>query len=85
MGFHPDFVEGYEGTLEELAFHIGNLRYDKGVELLIYSARDFERQAVEDLAAGHPQLSIRLFETADSVYDAAEALSRAWIISKKYM
>jgi|GEM_PF-2310284 len=38
---HPDHVQGYSGTLQELAQAIGNMRYDQ-TEKVIYYVKELD-------------------------------------------
>lgn len=67
-----------DGSIENLAERIGNLRYDALSEFLFHLARKLEKDSAADLARGRPQLATRLDE-------AKTAIDAAWRISKPYM
>lgn len=82
---HPTAVEGYEGSLEELAEAVGRMRYDKIVEVLKYLADDMARQAKGDESAGHPKLAILLREHAAQLNIAKEQMKKIWKLCAPYM
>ena len=53
---HPTRVEGWNGTLEDLAEAIGSMRYDKVAEFVGYFARHAESEAEKDTADGKVRL-----------------------------
>lgn len=85
MTKHPLRVEGFSGTLEELAHSIGNIRYDQTVSFLEELAHDLKRQADADAEKGRKKLAAELYETVTKLYDAKESLEKAWKICEPYM
>ena len=82
---HPDYVLGFEGTIEELAKNIGNTRYDILEDFLTALADDISRQADGDKARGREKLAGELYETARRLYQARDAMQDAWNICEPYM
>jgi len=60
MKRHPTSVEGYEGSLEELAQTVCRMRYDKVAEFFGYCAVELLRQANGDMRRGYKLLAIQL-------------------------
>ncbi len=82
---HPDYVEGFNGSLEDLAKAVGNMRYDKVEEFIEALADDIVQQAEKDKENGKTCLATRLYETADKLYSAQNCIGKAWKISRPYM
>jgi len=80
----PNHVEGYEGSMKQLAEDVGRMRYDSGVKFLYWLARDYVRQSVVGSFSKHqvPQL---LQETAKKLYEASDQLAEAWKICEPRM
>ena len=85
MGNHPKNVEGFEGSLEELAKSIGNMTYDETSLFLLKFADDIRRQADKDRERGRTKLASKLYETANQLYKAREEMNEAWKICEPYM
>ena len=85
MAKHLRYIEGYSGTLEELAQAIGNMTYDETACFIEKFANDIKRQADKDLANKKPQLASQLYAAANNMYKAKKELDIAWNICKKYM
>ncbi len=82
---HPTQVEGWSGTLEDLAKAIGSMRYDKVAEFVGYFAKHAESEAKKDAADGKVKLSGKLFLASMNLYCAQEEYESAWKISEPYM
>ena len=82
---HPRTVEGFEGTLAELANSIGNMTYDQTASFIGELADDITRQADTDLARGRKKLSSELYATAEELYQAKNRMDEAWKICKPYI
>ena len=82
---HPNKIENYDGTLEDLAKAIGNLSYDKTAEFIEKLADDIERQADADYERGRIKLAKRLYKTADNLYKSKKEMDFAWKICEPYM
>ncbi len=82
---HPSHVEGFEGTLEELAKRIGNMKYDAVRDFVDAIAKDIRRQADGDSWGNRPRLAKQHYETAAYLESARDALGAAWTICEQYM
>jgi hypothetical protein len=82
---HPKTVEGYDGDLEDLAYNIGNLRYDVLEQFLTALADDLVRQSEGDLKRGRPQLASKLYKTANTIYKSRDEMGDIWNLCKPYM
>ena len=82
---HPTGVEGWSGTLEELAQAIGKMRYDQVAEFVRYFARHTESEAEKDATDGKVMLSSKLFSASKYLYLAQVGYDQAWKICKPYM
>ena len=82
---HPLQVAGYDGTLQDLAKEVGNLRYDKIVEFMRALRNDLHEQAVKDISAGRTQLGATLERASVALYPSEQALEEAWKISEPHM
>jgi hypothetical protein len=60
MKKHPIAVEGYPGSLEELAQKVCRMRYDQVAEFFGYCAVELLRQANGDMQRGRKLLAIQL-------------------------
>jgi molybdenum-dependent DNA-binding transcriptional regulator ModE len=85
MSKHPRHVEGFEGSLDELAKSIGNMTYDQAALFIQKLADDIKRQADADLARGRKKLASELYATADELYQARDKMDLAWKICEPYM
>lgn len=79
---HPKKVEGFNGTLEELAKNVGNMTYDQTARFIQLLAEDLERQAEEDLKKGRRKLANKLYGTAEGLNNAYSEMNDAWKICK---
>jgi hypothetical protein len=82
---HPNKLEGYNGTLEDLAKAIGNMSYDKTAEFIEDLAKDIGRQANEDCKKGRIKLSSKLYRTAKKLYQSKKSMEDVWKICEPYM
>jgi len=85
MGKHPRNIEGFEGSLEQLAKSIGNMTYDQTVSFIEKLADDIKRQADADLTRGRKKLASELYATANELYQARDRMDLAWKICEPYM
>ncbi|MDP3990390.1 MAG: hypothetical protein Q8Q01_04250 [archaeon] len=85
MTRHPRYVEGFEGSLEQLANAVGNMTYDQTASFIEKLADDIKRQADADSARGRIKLASELYATAERLYKAKETMVLAWEICKPYM
>jgi len=82
---HLDYVEGFEGTLKDLASKVGKMRYDRVEQFLEALAADIESQADADKERGRSQLSEVLYRTAENLRQGKTDMAKAWKICKPYM
>ncbi len=82
---HPVSVEGWNGTLEELAVAVGRMRYDKVAEFVGYFAKHAESEAQKDAIEGKVKLPRKLFLASKYLYCAQEEYDSAWKICKPFM
>lgn len=82
---HPDNVVCYEGSLDELAKAIGNMKYDRVAALLQAVGDDLQRQTDGDAGRKRMNLAGKLYEAAGHVYKARESIHAAWSICEPYM
>ena len=78
-------AEGYNGSLDDLAKAVGNMRYDCTAEFIEKLADDIQRQADSDNTKGRAKLAKKLYFTAQGLYYARDILLSAWKICKPYM
>lgn len=82
---HPRNVEGYNGSLEELAKAIGNMSYDQVAIFLEKLAEDLNNQAEADKKRKRINLSTELLKASFSVKESALSINNAWQICKPFM
>ena len=82
---HPEQIEKYDGSLPLLAEDLGNLRYDALANFLRALSDKIQTDGTKDQDRGRPQLASSLFDCAESIQQAAQAIDKAWQISAPYM
>ncbi|MFA6338475.1 MAG: hypothetical protein WCW87_00215 [Candidatus Paceibacterota bacterium] len=85
MKKHPIKVEGFDGTLEELAQKVGRMRYDKVAEFFGHLEREIERQSEGDLKRGRVQLSELLKKGAMKLIDLKKHFEKIMKLCEPYM
>jgi len=85
MAKHPRYVEGFDGSLDELAESIGNMTYDQTSSFIEKLADDIKKQADADLKRGRKKLASELYSTANELYQARDKMDLAWKICEPYM
>lgn len=85
MAKHPRNIEGFEGSLDQLAKSIGNMTYDQTASFIEKLSDDIRRQADADLARGRINLASELYATANELYRARDKMDLAWKICEPYM
>ena len=85
MPKHPKTVEGFNGTLEELAKAVGKMEYGSVEEFLEYLRSDIQKQADNDAENDRVNLAQALWNAAIGLYQAKAYMGRAWQICKPYM
>ena len=78
-------VEGFDGSLEELAEKLGDLRYDTLVEFLGHFSQKIRMDGAKDQAGERYQLASSLFQAADEIEVVKESINKAWDISEPFM
>lgn len=82
---HPEQVEGFDGSLEDLAKAVGNMTYDQTASFLEKLADDLRRQADADLARGRKQLASKLYATSEELLSSRDKMNLAWKVCAPYM
>jgi len=82
---HPDKIEKYNGTIDELAKDITNLRYDILAQLLDKLSHNLLIDAQNDFDKGRKQLYEQLYKSSLFTSNACLTINDAWKICKKYM
>ncbi|MEK6940474.1 MAG: hypothetical protein AABW49_01070 [Nanoarchaeota archaeon] len=85
MAKHPQEVEGFKGSLDQLVKSIGNMTYDQTALFIGKLADEIKRQADADSARGRTKLASELHATADELYHARDKMNLAWKICEPYM
>lgn len=85
MAKHPKKVEGFDGSLEQLAQAIGNMTYDQTASFIEKLADNIKRQADADSAKERKKLAEKLYSTANKLYEAKNEMYKAWKICEPYM
>jgi hypothetical protein len=79
---HSLTVDGFDGTLKELATEIANLRYDSMAKLLSYILFDLERQSSNDKIIGRSKLSDIINKSCLHISQAIGCVQEAWVLSE---
>lgn len=82
---HPSHVEGWSGSLADLAKAIGHMRYDQVREFLRMLALEFEDQSAADLKKERRVLAAGLMNLARSLSIAQDHAAHVWKVCKPYM
>jgi hypothetical protein len=82
---HPNNIDGFNGTLDELAQKIENMQYDKTAEFIDSLADYTKIRADTDKTKGREKLSSHLYEAVEELYKARDAFQRAWKTCEPYM
>ena len=81
---HKEVVEKYDGSLEELANDIGNLRYDSLADFISLLSAKLNRDSEKDLNAGRKKLAHELHVASYRLSEVEESIINAWEISAPY-
>lgn len=81
---HPVNVEGYDGSLAELARAIGCLRYDKLAELLYALTQDLTRQQLADTKRKRPRLAEQLKFSVSNLRRVVTHVRIAWKLCEPF-
>lgn len=82
---HPTHVEGFDGTLEELAQKIYRMRYDKVAEFCAHARDELRRQAARDRELNHPILAGRLSSRAVGMNTERRGFESIWRLCEPHM
>lgn len=82
---HKTKVEKYNGTLQELAEDICNMRYDALAEFFKQLSVKLEKDSEADYNRNRFKLSLELFNAYSNLFISYKSIDRAWKICKKHM
>jgi hypothetical protein len=82
---HREDIEGYAGSLADLAGEVGDLRYDALAGFLRALADKLAADGAADAGRGRPRLAAALRNGATGLAAAAAAIDRAWTISAPHI
>jgi hypothetical protein len=82
---HREDIQGYPGSLADLAGEVGDLRYDALAGFLRALADKLASDGAADAGRGRPQLAAALRDGAAGLVAAAAAIDLAWAISAPHM
>ncbi len=85
MKEHPTEVEGFDGSLQELAQRVCRMRYDSVAAFFFYCAEELLRQANADQSRGRTGLSVLLNRAWGIVHSAQLQLERAFFLCAPHM
>lgn len=85
MEKHPTKVEGFSGSIEELAAAVAKMRYDKVSVFLKALVKEFRLQAEGDAKANRFRLSFILTNFVWILGYAVEQMDKIWALCKKHM
>ena len=80
MGKHPDYVEGFNGSMSDLAKAVSNMSYDKQAEFVIYYSNFTRMQSKEDMENNKPNLAKILYNASKFLTCAISYFGKAWEI-----
>lgn len=82
---HPAQVDGFDGSLADLARKLSDLRYDALAEFLRALATRIAIDSDADANRNRPRLAEELSQSAEAIAAAAGAIARAWRICAPHM
>ncbi len=82
---HPDHVIGWNGSLEELAVCVSNLRYDKLREFINLLSREVQTQAREDFKRQRFKLASKLRDLHFSLEKSSKIAKDLWDFCAPFM
>lgn len=85
MSKHKTTIVGYDGTLQELAQAIANLRYDARSMLFKHLEDEYAKLGQIDANTGKPKLAIYQEKAQLALSIVTELDKRSWIMSIPYM
>ena len=85
MKIHPINVDGFNGTLEELAQLVFRMRYDKVSEFLFYVQEEIFRQSQGDALKNRTKLSKLLLEAEQKTEELKKIMDVIFAVCKPFM
>ena len=85
MEKHPTTVEGFGGSIEDLAAAVAKMRYDIIGVFLRALVKEFRSQAKGDAKAGNSQLSHLLTGLVLMLEYVVGQMDKIWKLCKKHM
>ena len=85
MKKHPVTVEGFDGSLQELAQKILRMRYDKAEEFFSYCVAELERQADGDRKRERPMLATRLELASETARQLTREMQDIFLLCAPHM
>lgn len=85
MSKHKTTIAGYDGSLQELAQAIANLRYDARSMLFKHLKEEYGKLGQIDADTGKPKLAIYQEKAELALSIVTELDKRSWELSKPYM
>lgn len=82
---HPDYVEGWDNSLEDLAKAVGKMRYDKVAEFIHHLENELTEQGINDCSNKRMKLGYALIECSEKLYHSAIKMKRVWEICSPHM
>jgi hypothetical protein len=82
---HPTEIINYNGTMEELARDIANLRYDSLSELLNKLASELSVDQKKDFNSERYQVSSLLYDLSVVINDGKKITDKLWKICKNFI
>ena len=82
---HPTTIDKYNGTLEELARDIADLRYDVMGDLLNHLAYEISIDQKKDFDNKRYQLSNGLYDLSACLNESQKICGKVWDICKRHM
>ncbi len=82
---HPKKIKKYDGSLDELARDIADMRYDKVAKLLYCLSNCIHKDSKKDGKAGRKKLAKLLDESIERIANGADWLIDAYDVCKPYM
>lgn len=82
---HPDHVEGWQGSIEDLAIAIASMRYDRVADFLGYLTGELMRQSSGDMKRGRNRLSTLLYKCASKMSETRHTMDQVWKLCAPHM
>lgn len=82
---HRSTLEKYEGSFQQLAEELGDLRYDALAEFLLHLHEKLTKDSIADENRGRAKLAKCLALASKSIEHSAKEIQKAWVISEPHM